>query len=64
MSVYFKRLAEQCAVAFLGGVLSAIALAPGELSRAAFTGIAVAGVRAVYGLLARRVNDPEVPSIK
>ena len=59
--MFVKRLAEECALTFVA-TFSAVA-ATGDLSTAGLAAAAVAGARAVFGLLAKRVGDAERPSI-
>jgi len=59
---YAKRLAELVVVTFLGAAIPAY-LAAG-FSKAALAGALSAGVAAVYGLVAKKVGDPEKPTVK
>lgn len=60
---FLVRMAEQMLIAFLlaaGAVLVASGDRPGM---AALVGAAAAGARAVYGVFATAVNDPEQPHV-
>jgi drug/metabolite transporter (DMT)-like permease len=69
---FLVRLVEQVGViallAFVGSFASSLEEVHGSVTKAALvaavtTAIAAAG-RAIYGVLASRVGDPEVPSVK
>lgn len=60
-SLFTKRMAEQLAVAFVGG-FSAALVASDSLSKAALVAGVTAGARAVYGLFAKLVGDADHPS--
>lgn len=59
--MFVKRLAEECALTFVA-TFSAVA-ATGDLGTAGLAAAALAGARAVFGLLAKRVGDEERPSL-
>lgn len=61
--MFVKRLAEECLYAFAGGFAVALQTS-GDFSTAALTGAAVAGGRAVVGVLAKRFGaDKDKPSV-
>lgn len=61
--LFVKRLVEEAAYAFVGGFAVALQ-ASGDLSSAALTGAALAGVRAVVGVVVKNVGEKDKPSVK
>ncbi len=61
-SAYVLRMAEQAVVSFLLSFGAVATATDGGFTKAAVLGGVTAGVRAVYGLFAASVGDPEVPS--
>lgn len=59
--LFVKRLAEECAYTF-AGTFAAVA-ATGDLGTAGLVAAAVAGGRAVFGLIAKRVGDRDKPTL-
>ena len=60
---YGVRLAEQSAVTALGAFLAAWEASGHSLTRGALGAAAGAALRALYGLLVKRVGDRTQPSI-
>lgn len=60
--LFAKRLAEQAAYAFVGAFAAAALV--GDLGQAALVAAAVAGVRAVLGVLVKNFGEVESPNVK
>ena len=62
--MFLKRLVEEAAYAFVGGFAVALQTS-GDLSTAALTGAALAGVRGVVGVLVKNFGeDKDKPSVQ
>jgi len=61
---FLVRLGEQSLLGFLLAFGAVATATDGGLTRAAVAGGVAAGVRAVYGVFASAVNDPEQPQVK
>lgn len=59
--MFVKRLAEECAYTFVG-TFAAVA-ATGDFGVAGIAAAAVAGARAVFGLIAKQIGDEEKPTL-
>lgn len=59
--MFVKRLAEECLYTF-AGTFAAVA-ATGDLGTASLVAAAVAGARAVLGLIAKNVGDKDKPTL-
>lgn len=62
--VFLVRLLEQMLIGFVLAFGAVATATDGGFTKAALLGALAAGVRAVYGVIAVSVNDPEQPQVK
>jgi hypothetical protein len=62
--VFLVRMAEQALVSFLLSFGAVVTATDASLSKTLLVSALAAGARAVYGVFAKSVNDPEQPQVK
>lgn len=62
--VFVIRTLEQMLIGFILAFGAVATATDGGFTKAAILGAVAAGVRAVYGVLAANVNDPQTPQVK
>lgn len=64
LKLFVMRLVEECAMAFVLGAGMQLFVSGGDISdRVVLAGAAMAGGRAVLGLLAKKFGDKDKPSL-